>query len=435
MYAKVVKTAEGTREYREIDQFDLDLYGLAGKLLADAGAADIVIPEGSLADGTNTAQALRWGYRTWASFFNDRQLFCLGRIAATLRDLPGHGPEREALVAAFSKTVEHHNDFCSFKGEGTGPVRSIFHNHALRPERCSVEGNPWGAHGGSGGYANVLVRLRRAHAYKQNPTDLIERSGSITTESGLSAPIAQTVVSCWDDFIANPRSAYVVTGDGGKTDVPDGAIDLVVTDPPYVDNVHYSELADFFHSWLRRIKPYPGYSTSRTTRDQREVQNTGPEQFRMMAADVWRECARVLSDDGLLVFSFHQSRTSGWEAVMRSLADVGFVVTAVRPVVAEVTTSLTKTAALAPNRIDVIVACRKTPVRQPRMTPTQARVRVMTALLRLRDNGLALGGADALSAARASVLALGTCDPHCDWEELRRAAEVQAAQALAELNS
>ena len=31
-----------------------------------------------------------------------------------------------------------------------------------------------------------------------------------------------------------------------ETDLPDGSVDLVVTDPPFFDNVHYSELADFF---------------------------------------------------------------------------------------------------------------------------------------------------------------------------------------------
>jgi adenine-specific DNA methylase len=200
-----------------------------------------------------------------------------------------------------------------------------------------------------------------------------------------------------------------------------------------LDNVHYSELADFFHAWLRSIDPYPGYPTALTTRDRREVQNAHAEEFRTMAADVWRECARVLTDNGLLAFSFHQSQTSGWEAVMRSLADVGFIVTAVRPVVAEVTTSLTKTAALAPNRIDVIVVCRKAGAQRPRVTPIQARERVMAALLRLRNSGFALGNADALSAARAAVLALGTHDPECDWDKLRRAAEAQAARAAAEL--
>ena len=194
---------------------------------------------------------------------------------------------------------------------------------------------------------------------KLDPTDLTARTGTINTQRGLSAPIQQAIVSCWDDFAANPGSAYVVTGDGGQTDIPAGTVTLVITDPPYMDNVHYSELADFFHAWLRGIGPYPEYPTVLTTRDEREVQNTDAETFRTMAADVWRECARVLSDDGLLIFSFHQSRTSGWEAVMRSLADAGLVVTAVRPVVAEVTTSLTKAAASAPNRIDVIVVCRK----------------------------------------------------------------------------
>ena len=433
MYAKMVKTSDGAREYREIDKFDLDLYDRAAKLLADADANDIVTPEGRLTDGTNTIQALRWGYRTWASFFNDRQLYCLGRIAAALRDLPGHSPEREALIAAFGKTAEHHNTFCSFKGEGTGPVRSIFHNHVLRPERCSVEGNPWGAHGGSGGYADALTRLRRAHNYKLDPTDLTARAGTINAQRGLSAPIQQAIVSCWDDFAANPGSAYVVTGDGGHTDIPAGAVTLVVTDPPYMDNVHYSELADFFHAWLRGIGPYPEYPTVLTTRDEREVQNTDADTFRTMAADVWRECARVLSDDGLLVFSFHQSQTSGWEAVMRSLADAGFVVTAVRPVVAEVTTSLTKAAASAPNRIDVIVVCRKAGTHQPQATPAEARTRVMTALLRLRDSGVVLGDGDALSAARAAVLALGTHHSDCDWHELRRAAEAEAVQATADL--
>jgi adenine-specific DNA methylase len=433
MYAKIVKTSDGAREYREIDDFDLDLYERASKLLADAPVGDILTPEGDLADGSSTIQALRWGYGTWTSFFNDRQLYCLGRIAATLRDLPGRGPEREALVAAFGKTVEHHNGFCSFKGEGTGPVRSIFHNHVLRPERCSIEGNPWGAHGGSGGYADALARLRHAHDYKLDPTDLIERAGTVIVKRGLSAPVGQTIVSCWNDFVARTGSAYVVTGDGGQTDIPDGAVTFVVTDPPYVDNVHYSELADFFHAWLRGIDPYQGYPTAVTTRDQREVQNAAAEEFRTMVADVWRECARVMSDDGILVFSFHQSQTSGWEAVMRSLADAGFVVTAVRPVVAEVTTSLAKTAALMPNRIDVIVVCRKSRGRLPWATPAQARAQVMAALLRLQNSGLALGDGDAFSAVRASVLALGTHDPECDWVELRRAAEAQAGQAATDL--
>lgn len=368
--------------------------------------------------------------RTWASFFNDRQLYALGRIAAVLRDLPGDTPEREALVAAFGKTLEHHNLFCSYKGEGTGPVRSIFHNHVLRPERCSVEGNPWGADGGSGGYADALERLRHAHDYKQAPTDLADQDGTVITVNGRSAQVSRSIVTSWIDLQHTPDAAYIATGDAATTDLPDGSATLVVTDPPYVDNVHYSELADFFHAWMRPIRPHTSYPQRASTRDDREVQNRAASGFHTMIADVWRECRRVLHDDGLLAFSFHQARTSGWAALMASLADAGFVATAIRPVVAEVTTSLTKTAAIEPNRIDVIVVCRKASAAAPR-TPAQARADVMRGLTALHRQGIDLGDGDVRSAVRASVLAQGTRAAGADWDVLSAHADTQADRAVA----
>lgn len=431
MYAKVVRTPEGRREYRPIDEFDLALYERASKLLAEASDGDLVTPAGILEDGANTIQALRWGYRTWASFFNDRQLYTLGRIGAAIRDLRGPVSEREAFAAAFGKTLEHHNLFCSFKGEGTGPVRSIFHNHVLRPERCSVEGNPWGAAGGSGGFADALTRLLSAHRYKEEPVDLVDRADTVESVKGRSRPLGHTIASTWTQFEATSGSAYVTTGDGGVTDLPDGSVALVVTDPPYIDNVHYSELADFFHAWMASIRPHADYPQADSTRDDYEVQNTSPTEFRRMASRVWAECVRVLTDDGLVVFSFHQSRTTGWEALMGSLHDAGLVVTATRPVVAEVTTSLTKVAAVTPNRIDVIVVCRKRRQAGPAVqTATQASEEAIRQLRALRAGGLNLGPGDVLSAVRAAVLAQGTRRDAPNWSVLRAEADQQSAAAL-----
>lgn len=431
MYAKVVLTADGRREYRSIDEFDLALYGRASTLLADTDPSQLVHPVGALEQGTNTAQALRWGYRSWASFFNDRQLYSLGLIGAAIRDLPEYCAEREALAAAFGKTLEHHNLFCSFKGEGTGPVRSIFHNHVLRPERCSVEGNPWGAAGGSGGFADALNRLRAAQRYKDDPSDLALRDGRIKTVRGCSTPVGRAIVPTWKAFEATPNSAYVSTGDGSLTDLPDRSVALVVTDPPYVDNVHYSELADFFHAWMTKIRPYRNYPQTASTRDADEVQNTSPTEFRKMVAGVWRECARVLADDGLVVFSFHQARSAGWGALMASLHDAGLVVTATRPVIAEVTTSLTKIAAAAPNRIDVIVVCRKECLAQAgARTSQQARADALRQLRAMRQGGLSLGEGDILSAVRAAVLAQGTRQSAPDWAALVKRADSEAESAL-----
>ncbi|MBO3084101.1 DNA methyltransferase [Cellulomonas fengjieae] len=430
MFAKAVRVDGRLREYRPIDDFDLNLYDRASKLLADAAAGELAIPEGTLEHGSNTAQAINWGYRYWAQFFNDRQLYCLGRIGAALRDLPGDGPEREALIAAFGKTLEHHNVFCSFKGEGTGAVRSIFHNHVLRPERLSLEGDPWGEKGASGGYSGTLERLRRAHVYKQQPTDLVSVSARVVTASGFSSSVERRLVDSWQRLVDDPGSAYVVTGDAACTDIPDLSVDLVVTDPPYFDNVHYSELADFFHAWMRTMRPHPAYPQCDSTRDAREVQNTAVAGFQTMISDVWRECARVLSDNGLLIFSFHQSQTSGWAALMESLANSGLMVTATNLVVAEVTTSLTKHAAAEPNRVDVIVVCRKRSA-QHALTPHQARTRVMRAVGALTTGGVLLGAGDVRTAVRAGVLAEGTKDPEMDWTELARYADAEADSAVA----
>ena len=53
-------------------------------------------------------------------------------------------PEREAMAALFSGTLEFNNMFCSFKGEGTGAVRHMFSHHILKPERTPLEAHPWG---------------------------------------------------------------------------------------------------------------------------------------------------------------------------------------------------------------------------------------------------------------------------------------------------
>lgn len=428
MYAKLV-IDEKMRSYLPIDEFDLELYDRAAKALADAPSGSLIFPEGELEAGVNTVQALRWGYTSWKSFYNDRQLLTLGSLAQALKDLPPC-PEREALMAAFSKTVEHNNLFCSYKGEGTGPVRSLFHNHALRPERVSVEGNPWGEKAGSGGFGDALWRLLRAHEYKQSPSDLVVKDGDVVSVSGHSCALERDIVTDWDTFKISPTTAYVVTGDAASTDLPAKSVDLIVTDPPYVDNVHYSELADFFHAWTRPMRPFSAYDRQPTTRNESEVQNTEAEGFRCMITRVFEECRRVLKDQGMMIFSFHQSTTEGWSALMRALQDARFEVTAIRPVVAEVTTSLAKVGAREPNRIDVFVVARKREdFTSNRINSHNSAKQVMKAIHAMQAAGLKVGIGDARTAVRAAILAQGTRVEGPAWEQLEAAADEHAELA------
>ena len=64
-----------------------------------------------------------------------------------------------------------------------------------------------------------------------------------------------------------------------RTDIPEGSVDAVITDPPFFDNVHYSQLADFFYVWQRHFLGHNGKHALLTTRQSSEVQHSDCEDF------------------------------------------------------------------------------------------------------------------------------------------------------------
>lgn len=408
MYAKMVANRDGSKSYESITSWDLDLYEECERLLAALPDAS-VLPVGLLAPGNNTDQALKWNFRRWRDFFNARQLVSLSAIATAIRDLPGPAAEREALSTLFSGTLEFNNLFTSFKGEGTGAVRHMFSHHILKPERTPLEAHPWGTPQSSGSFSTLYKsRLQRAHEYKTWPTDLVVSGGNVERVSGLAHPLAATLVGSWSEFAqAEGQSAYVATRNSAETDLPVASVDLVVTDPPYMDNVYYAELADFFHAWLQSIRPHESYETTPTTRAVGEVQNSDPAEFGKAIEAVWSECERVLKPGGLLAFTFHQARISGWIQVIESLKRAGFVVTAVQPVKGEMSTSIVKAGAREPSNLDSVVVCRRLVDGAETLSGslTEARERAVGELVRLREAGVDVGAGDIRSVVRGSLLA------------------------------
>jgi putative DNA methylase len=422
MFAKLVLTKEGKRQYQPIDDFDEELYRVSERLLERADS-NLVLPAGSLANGYNTRQAISWGYREWSSFFNARQLYSLGRLGAAIRDLP-QSPEREALAALFSGVLEFNNLFCSYKGEGTGAVRHMFSHHILKPERVPLEAHPWGTPASSGSFSTLFKsRIIRALDYKQEPFDLVGNERKFN----LSKPVSLTPVESYAEFSAGPGAALIVTRSAASMDIPDKSVDLVITDPPYFDNVHYSELADFFHAWLRGIRPFASYPVdSESTRTSGEVQSADAIEFSDAIEAVWRDCARVMKDHGLLAFTFHQARPAGWSALVTALKASGLIVTAVQPVKGEMSVAAPKSGASDPSNLDSIIVCRK--LGRSASRPTLSRV--LDELEKCRSAGVLVGWSDVQSVVRGVVLSEYT-DPDCTFslDELLTRAQHQADSA------
>jgi len=359
LYAKLVVTAAGKKEYRGIDTFDEALYQRAA---AELNGLDAAFPVAAIAPGYNTDQVLNYCYRFWHEMFNARQLLCLGMLARRIRALPDEGL-RDLFACLFSGLLEFNNMFASFKGEGTGAVRHMFSHHILKPERMPLEANIWGVESGSSGSFLTLFarRILRALDYCERPFELrVSRAKGRPSSSkahDLSMPIGSRSERSYRAFKLGASALYLSCGSSSRTDIEAESVDAVVTDPPFFDNVHYSQLADFFHVWQRYLLS-PDSATT-TTRNDDEVQHSDAGAFQERLSSVWKECHRVLKPRGLLVFSYHHSRAEGWGAVLQSLVDAGFAVVQAHPVKAEMSVAMPKHQAREPIDVDMLLVCRK----------------------------------------------------------------------------
>ena len=361
LYAKMVLTPRGDKQYLPADEHDLESYRRAEQMLPDLWDC---VPQAQIRPGYNTNQVLNYNYKQWHQMFNARQL---ANIAILVRQIRGIADPSLRMLFAYllSGTLEFNNMFCSFKGEGTGAVRHMFSHHILKPELMPIEANLWGTPKSSGSFSTLFQsRILKALDYKDYPFELslVKTGGVLRSEKvfGISRPVEDPVAKNYAEFSQTP-SVYLSCGDSSATDIPDGSVDLVITDPPFFDNVHYSQLADFFYVWLRvMLEGYEDFGRP-STRSIREVQDTEAEVFTCKLTSVLRECHRVLTDSGLLVLTYHHSRIEGWTSVYRAIREAGFYITHTQPVRAEMAVSVPIRQSKSPVHFDLILVCRKVP--------------------------------------------------------------------------
>ncbi len=151
---------------------------------------------------------------------------------------------------------------------------------------------------------------------------------------------------------------------------PDKFFDAVITDPPYYDNVPYSDLSDFFYVWLKRTVGdlYPElFMTPLTPKEEELVADAMRRGGSMEAAKKWfeegltqafREIARVLKDEGIAVIVFAHKSVEAWDAIINALLNAGLMMTASWPVKTEMETRLRGQASAA-LLSSVLMVCRK----------------------------------------------------------------------------
>ncbi len=328
--------------YKAADDDDRALYRAAARELAQIGDT-LPLPDQAIPEGKETTPRLpNWGYHNFRDMFNARQLLCLGKLLRAIMEIEGVNVE-ESLLLAFSQTLEPNNMFCRYN-LSANKTEGLFASHAYHPKTDPIENNLWGSKYGRGTFTHEFDILRDGKKYAQHPFEKYINGNDVTQECALSTAMEGHLAAAFDQLEEN-GNALLLCRSSDFLPLPDQCVDLVLTDPPYYDNVMYSELSDFFYVWLRLPlkERYPHFRAKLTPKAEEAVKNSaqGKEEadFLRILTDIFRESHRVLKRDGLMTFTYHHKQDAAWSAVLKALLDAGFYITAAWPIHSEMSSS------------------------------------------------------------------------------------------------
>ena len=316
LFALEVVAAGGPRRHNMRERH-LRVATHADRALVDAAAAALAererqkkayLPTTLIPTDRVDDRLIRYGYRRYRDLFNPRQLLHLSLLAEAILELP----EEQRGVAALAYS-NHLTTTCMLTSYAAGwrrlvPLFSIrAYRHIPRP----VEVNPWLDGTGRGTFPNALRQVAAAIAYAKAPREL-------TTDGFTDVPA-----------IAPAKKARILCQSSEDLSaIETGSVSLLLSDPPYLDNIAYSELSDFFAPWLRMLKVTTGTPAGQARATNLAAGNRGADAadvFARRLGTCFRQAERVLADDGRVVFTYQHATATGWHSLGQALATAALV--------------------------------------------------------------------------------------------------------------
>ena len=262
------------------------------------------------ASGALSASVL-YGLKTWGDLFAPRQSLALAsfsRLVKHVSTLIDDSEVAEAVVTCLafcvSKLADYLSSLCAWRTARSCAAHT-FVRQALPMAWDFAEMNPLA--GSSGDWSEAVRYLA---LFIEANVDQSKGHGTAEQSSATAHPL------------------------------PDDSADVICTDPPYYDAIAYGDLSDFFYVWLRRILRETHssvFSTRLANKDDEIVQlskrYSGPyghktkEFFESRMTKALLESRRVVQPSGIGIVVFAHKSTSGWEAMLGSLIDAGWIVT------------------------------------------------------------------------------------------------------------
>ena len=336
MIAVQIRTAKG-RDYALPSEEDKKLYKNAvcafNQKRQELEFNGLIPTEPILASHGTKNTLWNYGINTWDQYFDERQLLVLCSLIKNIKKVCADVPsEKRFMIATYlsfvlAKRIDNAGLGVIWSKTRTMPV------HLLTMRRPSIsynfaESNPFENVGGS--LINIVRSVAKAIKFASR------------VPSG---------VTCNNASVTDPSSVKY---------------DLIITDPPYGDDVQYGELSEFFYVWVYRVLAYYCSLPPRISLDEDYCESRGRFGDRKKAKEffgaglkkAFKATAKKLKDDGLLVVLFAHSSSEAWNQLLAALQEARLRIVSSYIVHTELATNV-----IARNKASfqssIIVTCRK----------------------------------------------------------------------------
>ncbi|MDP8927881.1 MAG: hypothetical protein M3O70_04675, partial [Actinomycetota bacterium] len=290
-------------------------------------------PDGEMPTNPRWFSPPGFGMTTWASLFTPRQLTAL----TTFSDLTA---EARNQAYADARGAGLPDDSIPLRDHGTGAkayAEAISLYLALMVDRLAMTGthlvrwNPVGE--------------KAQHMFGRQAIPMVWDFGEVNFFGSATGSSAAAVEATNDSIRhAGGAPAEAQVADARHLRLPESC--LILTDPPYFDNIGYADLADFFYAWLRRslASVFPVETATVATPKSAELVAT-PYRFggskhaagAHFEEGFLRAFSAIREDTDrryplTLFYAYKQSETvgeggrvsTGWETMLESLMAAGF---------------------------------------------------------------------------------------------------------------
>ncbi|PTX17336.1 DNA methylase [Halanaerobium congolense] len=259
---------KGNRYNKKPDEDDLDL-------IEKINSREIPewFPANEMPDGDNTIQPKKSnGFTHVHHFFTKRNLWVLSELFNNIEQSNLNTSQKNSVKLYFTSIIQRASKLFRWNKNQAGPLTGTLYVASMY-------------------FETSIFSLLRNKSHIFNSIDINNYNNLLTTQS-------------ITDF----------------NNIESNSIDYIFTDPPFGDNLMYSELNYIWESWLKV------FTNNETEAIVNKTQNKELEEYTYLMTEGFKEMYKILKPNRWMTVVFHNSKAKVWNAIQESITRAGFII-------------------------------------------------------------------------------------------------------------